>query len=75
MKQLNGVISGSRPVKVDMTSSPTTVYVRENIMESETDSGVEYIYDEKQFTFAEYAIELAAQAQADADYAIMITEG
>ena len=80
MKVLNGVISGQEPLEIDMESSPTTVYVRSSVTERQVvdDDGetrTEYVYDEIQYTFAEYAIELAAQAQADADYAVMITEG
>ena len=79
MVQLSGVISGVRPKLLDMESSPTTVYIRSNITEREVESydgktKIEFVYDEIQYTFAEYAIKVAAQAQADADYAIMMTE-
>ena len=79
MVQLSGVISGARPKSLDMESSPTTVYVRSNVVEREVETPdgetiKEFVYDETQYTFAEYAIKIAAQAQADADYAIMMTE-
>ena len=79
MKTLSGVTSGQEPLAVDSESSATTIYVRSNITERDVedtngDTRTEYVYDEIQYTPAEYAIELALQAQADADYAVMMTE-
>lgn len=81
MRRLTGVTSDRRPDTIDRTSSPTTVYVRENITQRDVpvaegeEPRKEYVYDETQYTLMEYAIEVAAQAQADADYAVMMAEG
>ena len=60
MKLLTGVESLTKPVEIDDSSSSTTVFVRYNIEEQtkvdpvfKTESVV-YVYDEKQYTFAEW---------------------
>lgn len=81
MRRLTGVTSDRRPDLIDRTSSPTTVYVRKNVIQRDApvaeneEPRKEYVYDELQYTQMEYAIEVAAQAQADADYAVMMAEG
>lgn len=81
MRRLTVVTSDRRPDLIDRTSSPTTVYVRENVIQRDApvaeneEPRKEYVYDELQYTQMEYAIEVAAQAQADADYAVMMAEG
>lgn len=60
MKLIKDVVSTSRPLDIDDTSSNTTIYVRENIREEikidpifDTET-ILYIYDEKQFTTEEW---------------------
>ena len=81
MEIKRGVIGDTDPGYIDTISSPTTVYVYNNVQETEVidpftkETHTEYVYDVTMYTPAEYAIEVASQAQADADYAIMLTEG
>lgn len=60
MIEITGIKSITKPIEIDDTSSDTTVYVRYNIkkrIEGDpvfcTDQEV-YIYDEKQYSFAEW---------------------
>lgn len=60
MIELTGIKSQTRPIDIDDTSSETTVYVRYNIREEveidpvfNTEKPV-YIYDETQYTLAEW---------------------
>lgn len=39
----------ARPLELDITSSPTTIYVRENIQRIETEDFVGWEYDERTF--------------------------
>lgn len=61
------------PKELDLTSSDTTVYVRENIVaEERTQMNGEimtmYVFDETQYTKAEYESIIVAQTRADTDY-------
>lgn len=65
--------SGIRPESIDTTSSPTTVYVRENIQETviETEmSGQQqwFVYTEKQYERREWEDLQAAQYVIDLEY-------
>lgn len=67
------------PKEFDLTSSDTTVYVRENIVaEQRTQMNGEimtmYVFDETQYTKAEYESIIVAQTRADVDY-IAIMKG
>ena len=67
------------PEEVDTTISPTTVYLRRNIEEVEREdpdgeTRTMYVYEECALTPAEYAIYVAEEAQANADYIAMMLE-
>lgn len=67
------------PIDLDLTSSPTTVYKRENIVaEERTDQNEStvtmYVFDETEYTKAEYESIVVAQTRADVDY-IAIMQG
>lgn len=72
--------SRERPVEIDETSSPTTVYVRENIAEiTKTDemSGAEsvvYQYLEKQFTRPEWESLRIAKYVIDLEFKLAIVD-
>lgn len=75
--------STERPLEVDTTSSRTTVFLRQNITETERDTEdgdtvTMYEYEEAKLTHGEYAIYLAeknaevAEMQSEAiDYLLM----
>ena len=60
MKEVTGIKSKYRPIEIDDTSSNTTVYVRHNIYKTvdiDPVFGTEeesYIYDETQYSLAEW---------------------
>ena len=60
MELIKGVKSQTKPEKIDDTSSDTTIYIRDNIVESEEIDPVfgtkhtVYTYDEKQYTYQEW---------------------
>ena len=65
------------PVLTEIT--PTTVYVRSNVVEEERhnmdeSTTVMFVYDETQYTTAEYDSLVLAQTRADVDY-IAIMQG
>lgn len=68
--------STSIPELIDMNSSPTTVYIRENIQEEtrmdEEEEYTIYTYDEAILTKEEYAIYLAEVNAANIDYLSMM---
>jgi hypothetical protein len=68
--------STSIPELIDMISSPTTVYIRENIQEETKIENEEeytiYTYDEAILTKEEYAIYLAEANTANIDYLSMM---
>ena len=68
--------STSIPELIDMVSSPTTVYIRENIQEKQKIVNEEeytiYTYDEAILTKEEYAIYLAEANTANIDYLSMM---
>lgn len=72
--------SDGYPEDVDMTSSPTTVYIRKNIEEVERmddASGVTrtvYVYDEAKLSHADYAIYKEEQNAANIDYIAAMTD-
>lgn len=65
------------PETLDLTSSPTTVYVRENIMAEERGEGstkvTMYVYDEMVYSREEYGRLVLAQSRADIDYIAIMT--
>lgn len=65
------------PETLDLTSSPTTVYVRENIMAEERGEGstkvTMYVYDETEYSREEYGRLVLAQSRADIDYIAIMT--
>lgn len=65
------------PETLDLTSSPTTVYVRENIMAEERGEGstkvTMYVYDETEYSREEYDSLILAQSRADIDYIAIMT--
>lgn len=65
------------PETLDLTSSPTTVYVRENIMAEERGEGstkvTMYVYDETEYSREEYDRLVLAQSRADIDYIAIMT--
>lgn len=67
------------PKELDLTSSDTTVYVRENIVAEQRiqmngEAMTMYVFDETQYTKAEYESIVVAQTRADVDY-IAILQG
>lgn len=70
--------STNQPLSLDTESSETTVFVRENIAAVQrTGMGgavsTMYVYDEKQYSRAEYSELVAAQNRADIDYLSIMT--
>lgn len=65
------------PETLDLTSSPTTVYVRENIVAEERGEGstkvTMYVYDEVEYSREEYGRLVLAQSRADIDYIAIMT--
>lgn len=71
--------SDTYPVIVDETSSPTTVYIRKDIVPVERIDGdgstrTVYQYQEAKLSKADYAIYLAEHNMANIDYIAMMTE-
>ena len=71
--------SDERPDDVDFTSSPTTVYIRKNIVEKTItdesgDSRVTYEYDEAKLSRNDYAIYLEEINVANIDYIAMMSD-
>ncbi len=72
--------SAIRPETIDAMSSKTTVYLRRNITEVETEYGIMYEYDEAKLTKEEYekyldeiAVADIRQQRADIDYIALMT--
>ena len=68
-----------KPLELDKVSSSTTVYLRRNIklVEKEDEDGNTYNvwqYDEVQMSKADYAIYVAENAQANAEYIAMMSD-
>lgn len=65
------------PLELDVTSSKTTVYVRENIKSKTQDNNGEkstvYIFDEFQYTKEEYLELLVKKNKANLDYLSIMT--
>lgn len=66
------------PVEVDLISSQTTVYVRENIKpvtrkSMDGSSSTVYTYNETQYTREEYSELQTAKTRADIDYLAIMT--
>lgn len=66
MRDWHDTISDDSPTLVDLTSSPTTVYLRKQVRQVEVtdDKGVtriEYHYKEKEFSPIEYAVMCAEE--------------
>jgi hypothetical protein len=72
--------STARPVEVDETSSPTTVYVRDEIEETvraDAMTGAEttvYRYTEKQFTRQEWQDQQVAKYVVDLEFKLAMLE-
>lgn len=54
MKFINDVYSSVEPKLIDLESSPTTIYIRENVRI--TEDGEMFVYDEYQYDITEYLI-------------------
>ena len=71
--------SATFPKELDLTSSDTTVYVRSNIVAEERtqmngETMTMYVYDEIEYTKAEYESQVIAQTRADVDYIAILQE-
>lgn len=71
--------SATFPKELDLTSSDTTVYVRSNIVAEERtqmngETMTMYVYDEIEYTKAEYESLVIAQTRADVDYIAILQE-
>lgn len=73
------VEADTEPVDIDLTSSPTTVYLRKNIRtEERTDvmtgeKRLAYVYDEAKVPKTEYMDYITGKTQADIEYLYMMT--
>lgn len=61
------------PESLDITSSKSTVYVRENVVAEEREGTTMYVYDETEYDRAEYESLALAQTRADTDYIAIMT--
>lgn len=61
------------PESLDITSSKSTVYVRENIVAEEREGTTMYVYDETEYARAEYESLALEQTRADIDYLAIMT--
>ncbi len=71
--------SESTVFPIELETTPTTVYIRTNIVAEERvnqdDSTLTmYVYDETQYTTAEYESLVVAQTRADVDYIAIMAE-
>lgn len=78
MKDWHEAISDDSPKLIDLTTSPTTVYLRKNVQKKNVkdDKGVErteYHYQEKELTPIEYAMMCSTEnAEAIAELAELL---
>lgn len=61
------------PESIDITSSESTVYVRENIVAEEREGITMWVFDETQYERAEYESIILEQSRADIDYLAIMT--
>ena len=69
------------PALIDTTTSPTTIYLRRNVTETEKEEGNEdgstttyYEYDEVALSLAEYQAYQSEKARSDIDYIAMMSD-
>ena len=72
--------SNVAPAIVDATSSPTTVFVRQNIEQKEVEDEegnkqIVFTYEERKLSKEEYALEVALKGNANVEFLMMMNEG